>query len=166
MYDAMFTAGLRLPLTKLHRQLANYLGLSVSQIASNIWRIFISAKVIWGQLSGRNRQLTLDKFFYCYKPQQISSSKGIYHFLATKSSLRLVSDMPDSNRNWKNRYFFVQGIEWVCRPNEWASIPDRFDNSWGIVKESGESSAFVPWIAMAPCLTLVFLTFQPPSFPI
>ena len=30
MYDAMFAASLRLPLTKLHRQLANYLGLSVS----------------------------------------------------------------------------------------------------------------------------------------
>ena len=35
MYDAMFTAGLRLPLTEFHHQLANYLGLSVSQIAPN-----------------------------------------------------------------------------------------------------------------------------------
>ena len=30
MYDTMFTAGLRLPLTALHRQLANFLGLFVS----------------------------------------------------------------------------------------------------------------------------------------
>ena len=35
MYDAMFTVGLRLPLTKLHRQLANYLSLFVSRIALN-----------------------------------------------------------------------------------------------------------------------------------
>ena len=35
MYNAKFTARLRLPLTELHRQLANYLGLSVSQIAPN-----------------------------------------------------------------------------------------------------------------------------------
>ena len=35
MYDAMFVAGLRLPLTALHHQLANFLGLSVSQIAPN-----------------------------------------------------------------------------------------------------------------------------------
>ena len=54
MYDAMFTIGLRLPLTDLHRQLANYLGLSISQITPNSWRIFIGAKVIWGQLSGGN----------------------------------------------------------------------------------------------------------------
>ena len=35
MYDTMFAVGLRLPLTKLHRQLANYLGLFISQIALN-----------------------------------------------------------------------------------------------------------------------------------
>ena len=46
MYDAMFIAGLRLPLTKLHRQLANYLSLSLSQIAPNAWRIFIGVEVI------------------------------------------------------------------------------------------------------------------------
>ena len=33
MYDVMFAAGLRLPLTILHCQLANFLGLSISQIA-------------------------------------------------------------------------------------------------------------------------------------
>ena len=35
MYDAMFAAGLRLPLTALHRQLADFLGISVTQIAPN-----------------------------------------------------------------------------------------------------------------------------------
>ena len=35
MYDAMFAAGLRLSLTALHRQLADFLGLSVNQIAPN-----------------------------------------------------------------------------------------------------------------------------------
>ena len=111
MYNAMFAAGLRLLLTKLHCQLANYLGLSISQITPKAWRIFLGTKVICGQLSGGNCRLTLDKFFYYYKPEQILSSKGIYHFLARKTSLRLVSDMLDSNRNWKNKYFFVQGMD-------------------------------------------------------
>ena len=35
MYDAMFIARLRLPLTALHCQLANFLGLSVNQITPN-----------------------------------------------------------------------------------------------------------------------------------
>ena len=52
MYDAMFAAGLRLPLTALHHQLANFLGLSVSQIAPNAWRTFIGAEILWKSLSG------------------------------------------------------------------------------------------------------------------
>ena len=55
MYDAMFAEGLRLPLKVLHRQLAIFLGLFVSQIALNAWRIFIGAKILWGHLSGGNR---------------------------------------------------------------------------------------------------------------
>lgn len=46
MYEAMLTVGLRFPLTELHRQLANYIGLFVSQIAPNAWRIFLGVKVI------------------------------------------------------------------------------------------------------------------------
>ena len=131
MYDAMFTAGLRLPLTALHCQLANFLGLSVSHIAPNAWSIFIGAGILWGCLSGGNHKLSLDEFLfiYFYRPQHIVSYQGIYHFAARKESLRLVSDMPDSNRNWKGRYFFVQGTDWVCRPKEWVTMPHGFDNT-------------------------------------
>ena len=84
--------------------------------------------------------LILQKFFYCYRPHHISSSKGIYHFVARKTSLRLVSDMPNPNRNWKNwmnRYFFVQGTDRVCKREEWDTLPYGFDNTWGIVKDLG-----------------------------
>lgn len=64
IYEAMFAARLRLPLMDLHRQLANYLGLSISQVDPNAQRIFSKAEVIWGQFSGENRRLTLDEFFY------------------------------------------------------------------------------------------------------
>ena len=99
MYDTMFAARLRLPLTALHRQLVDYLGLSVSQIAPNAWMTFIGVEILWGSLSGGNRQLTLDEFFYCYRPHHISSSKGTYHFALREKDLKLVFDMPDSNRN-------------------------------------------------------------------
>ncbi|KAK9999518.1 hypothetical protein SO802_019121 [Lithocarpus litseifolius] len=54
-----------------------------------------------------------------------------------KKTLRLVSDMPNSNRNWKGRYFFVQGTNCVCRLEEWMTMSHGFDNTWGIVKDSG-----------------------------
>ena len=76
MYNAMFVVRLRLLLTALHRQLADFLGLSISHIALNAWRIFISVEILLGHLRGGNRHLTLDEFFYCYKPHHIASSKG------------------------------------------------------------------------------------------
>ena len=48
MYDAMFAVELRLPLTALHRQLVDFLGLSVSQIAPNPWRTFTGAEICRG----------------------------------------------------------------------------------------------------------------------
>ena len=46
MYDAMFVARLRFPLTALDHQLAIFLGLSVSQVAPNAWRIFIGVEIL------------------------------------------------------------------------------------------------------------------------
>ena len=46
MYDAMFAAGPRLPLTALYRHLVDFLGLFVSQIAPNAWRTFIGVEIL------------------------------------------------------------------------------------------------------------------------
>ena len=109
MYEAMLAAKLRLPLMALYHQLDDFMGLSVSQITPNAWRTFIRTEVLWGRLSGGNCQLSLDEFFYCYKPYHIVSSKGTYHFSVREKDLRLMSNMPDSNRSWKSRYFFLRG---------------------------------------------------------
>ena len=112
--------------------------MSISQIAPNAWRTFIGAEILWGSLSGGNRQLTLDKFFYYYRPHHISFPKGTYHFAIREKNLKLVSDMPDSNRNWKSKFFFVEGTDWVCCEEEWATMPrGYFDNTWAFVRESG-----------------------------
>lgn len=51
-YETAFIVGLHLPLYPLHCQLASYMGVSISQIAPNAWRIFIGGEALWGQLSG------------------------------------------------------------------------------------------------------------------
>ena len=67
-YETALIAGLCLPLTSLHHWLVAYMGVSVCQIVPNTWRIFIGAKVLLGQLSGGHQSLTLNEFFYFYKP--------------------------------------------------------------------------------------------------
>ena len=107
-YKVVFMASLRLPLTKLHRRLAEYLGVSVCHIYLNAWRIFLGAEVLWGKMSGGLHRLTLGEFFVCYKPQQITGSKGFYDFVIRKVALKLVTDVLESNRDRKSRYFLFK----------------------------------------------------------
>lgn len=141
-YKATFIVGLRLPLSDIYHQLADCLGISICQIALNAWRIFIGAEVLWGQMNGGRQGLSLNKFFYCYKPQEISASKGFYNFVIRKPMLKLISDMLDSNRYWKNRYFFVEGTNQVYKPDEWDGIGEGYNNTQGIMAKSSESSVF------------------------
>lgn len=170
-YEALSIVGLRLPLTKLYRQLDDYLDVYVYQIAPNAWWIFLGAEVLWYQMNGGCCRLTLNKFFYYYKPQQIVVSKGFFNFVCRKPSLRLVSNMLDSNCDWKGRYFFIQGSNWGCRPDEWDSMPDGVDNTWGVLDKSGESSVPMLCLVCRPlllsnpdsCLTLFFVSLGEPD---
>ena len=66
-----------------------------------------------------------------------------------------MSDMPDSNSSWKSRYFFIQGMDWVCCLEEWVTMPHDFDNTWGIVTDLGFSfDSFYLFITCQPLLLL------------
>ena len=99
VYEQMFKAGFKLPLSALHCRLVQYLGLAIIQIAPNAWRIFLGAKVLYGVLSKGRRCLTVEEFFHYYCPTEIVKSRGIYNFLLRKPALRLVYETPDSNQN-------------------------------------------------------------------
>jgi len=47
----MLKAGLRFPLSAFHHLLLQYLGLAVTQISFNAWRVFLGAEVLYGVLS-------------------------------------------------------------------------------------------------------------------
>ena len=47
----MLKAGLRFPLSSLHRELLKYLGLSVNQVSPNAWRVFIAMEVLYSAMS-------------------------------------------------------------------------------------------------------------------
>ena len=47
----------------------------------------------------------MEEFFHCYYPDEITQSRGMYSFVPRSPVLRLVCETPDSNWNWKSRYF-------------------------------------------------------------
>ena len=109
VYEQVLKAGLRFPLSSLHRELLKYLGLSVNQISPNAWRVFIAMEVLYGAMSNGARSLTVREFLHCYRPDKIDKSKGMYSFIPRKSILKVIFETPDSNRDWKSCYFFLEG---------------------------------------------------------
>ena len=59
VYEQVLKAGLRFPLNSLHHELLKYLGLSVSQISPNAWRVFIVMEVLYRAMSNGARSLTV-----------------------------------------------------------------------------------------------------------
>ena len=91
--------------------------------------IFIRAEVLWVSLVEVIGLQPLKEFFYYYKPQEIPRSKGFYNFMCHRAALRLIFDIPDSNRQWKARFFFMRGVNWESRLNEWDSAEPFYDHS-------------------------------------
>ena len=135
VYEQVLKAGLRFSLNSLHRELLKYLGLFVSQISPNAWRAFIAMEVLYGAMSNGARSLTVREFLHCYHPDEIDKSKGIYSFVPRKSVLKVIYETPDSNRDWKSRYFFLEGDGWMCHSGETNYMP--VDKTCGILDPSG-----------------------------
>ena len=95
----MLKARLRVPLSALHFCLLQYLGLAVTQIALNTWRVFLDVEVLFGAIFGDARRLMVEEFFHCHRPTKIVQSKGMYNFVPRSPLLRLVCDTHNSNKN-------------------------------------------------------------------
>ena len=78
VYDQMLKAGLRFPLSSIHRELLKYLGMSINQVSPNAWRVFIAMEVLYGAMSNGARRLTVREFLHCYRLDEIDKSRGIY----------------------------------------------------------------------------------------
>ena len=135
IYEQMLKAGLKFPLSTLHYRLLQYLGLSINQILPNALRVFLSVEVLYGAMSDGAWRLTVEEFFHCYCPTEVIQSKGMYNFTPRSPLLRLICENPDSNRDWKSRYFFLEGDEWMCHPGDNEFMP--VDKTWGIMPPSG-----------------------------
>ena len=65
----------------------------------------------------------------------------MYIFVPRSPLLGLVCETPDSNRNWKSRYFFMEGDEWMYRPGDTEYMP--VEKTWGILPPFGMKSVHI-----------------------
>ena len=109
VYEQMLKAGLRSPLSFFHCELLKCLGLSVNQVSSNAWRIFIAMEILYGAMTDGAKSLTVREFLHCYRSDEIDKSRGVYNFVPRSPLLKVIYETLDSNRDWKSYYFFLEG---------------------------------------------------------
>ena len=80
-------------------------------------------EVLYGAITDGARRLMVREFLHYYRPDEIDKSRGMYSFVPRSPLLRLVYETLDSNRNWKNRYFFLEGDEWMYHPRDTEHMP-------------------------------------------
>ena len=134
VYEQMLKARLRFPLSSLHREFLKCLGLPVNQVSPNTWRVFTAMEVLYGAITNGARSLTMREFLHCYRPDEIDKSKGMYSFVPRNPLLKVIYETPDSNRDWKSRYFLLEGDDWMCRPGDTEHM--LVDTTWGILHPS------------------------------
>ena len=91
-------------------------------------------EILYGAMTDGARRLTMREFLHYYRLDEIDRSRGMYSFASRSSLLKVIFETPDSNRDWKSRYFFLEGDEWMCRPGEMEHIP--VDTTWGVLHSS------------------------------
>ena len=111
-------------------------------------------EVLYGAMSDGARSLTVREFLHCYHPDEIDKSKGMYSFVPRKSILKVIYETPDSNRDWKSRYFFLEDDGWIYHLGETDYMP--VDKTWGILDPSGIYIS----VALHMCLIVFFNTFM------
>ena len=118
------------------------LGLGVCQFNPNAWRLIVSMKILWREVFGGDRPLTVDEFLYCYKPSKIHQSLGFYQFTVRGTDCRLIKSLASSDRNWKKEYFFVSGF-WAGNPMDVGrDIFGRCTGDLGNLRPEGKSLPF------------------------
>ena len=95
VYEQILKAGLRFPLSSLHRELFKCLSLSVNQVSLNAWRIFIVMEILYGAMTDGIRSLMVREFLHCYHPNEIDKSREVYSFVPRSPLLKVIYETLD-----------------------------------------------------------------------
>ncbi|KAH7510844.1 hypothetical protein FEM48_ZijujUnG0079000 [Ziziphus jujuba var. spinosa] len=104
--------GLYLPFHPLIREILSKLGLAPIQLSLNCWRIMFGI-IALNQICKIN--LGWNEFCHCYVVKQ--NCAGTYYFSHRETTTVLVTDLPKSEKGWKDNLISLTG-DWERRPGD------------------------------------------------
>ncbi|KAL2532194.1 Plus3 domain-containing protein [Abeliophyllum distichum] len=125
--QAVLAAGLRLPFPRVVRKFLREWGIAPTQLCPNGWRILIGFFILWEQLGFPRPSVREFNSLYSFKSDG-KRSGWWYASVKAKTGGSVITQTPDSIKNWKKFWFFVRG-PWQFSENDTRpdlNIPVRY----------------------------------------
>ncbi|KAM0918547.1 hypothetical protein ACQ4PT_009047 [Festuca glaucescens] len=124
VYAHALEAGMRVPLHGFFSKVHTHFCLAPSQITPNGWRI-LAGFVELCHDAGVPLSVAVFRHFFSLGTYAIL--RGWYFFGAKKAAGTLFTGLPESNKGWKETFFFLTSPEpWPC-PVRWGEPPSQAD---------------------------------------
>ena len=113
-FEVAFENGLCFPLHPFIKKVLQHFNVCPSQLSPNFWGVLVGLLVVFKDkgLSVPSIALLLDLF------SMKEAAEGFLYLSKCSSAPLIISDLPSSNKYWKERYFFVSGCRWEYNPTD------------------------------------------------
>ncbi|KAL2485648.1 Plus3 domain-containing protein [Abeliophyllum distichum] len=106
--QAVLAVGLPLPFPRIVRKFLREWGIAPTQLCPNGWRIMIGFFILWEQLGFPRPSVREFNSLYSFKSDG-KRSGWWYASIKAKTGGSVITQTPDSIKNWKKFWFFVRG---------------------------------------------------------
>ncbi|KAL2498902.1 Plus3 domain-containing protein [Abeliophyllum distichum] len=145
--QAVLAAGLRLPFPRIVRKFLREWGIAPTQFCPNGWRILLGFLILWDQLGFPRPSVGEFNSLYSFKSDG-KRSGWWYASVKPRTGGSVVTQTPDSIKNWKQFWFYVRGYisheptpEFVERARKARAIDESFRSSSALITEENLTAA-------------------------
>ncbi|KAL2541274.1 Uncharacterized protein Adt_02252 [Abeliophyllum distichum] len=145
--QVVLAVGLRLPFPSIVMKFLREWGIAPTQLCPNGWRILLGFLILWDQFGFPHPSVGEINSLYSFKSDGRRSGWW-YASVKPRTGGSVVTQTPDSIKNWKQFWFYVRGytsheptLEFVERARQVRAVDESFRSSSVLITEENLASA-------------------------